>query len=472
VASGNATINFKRMGRKAKVLNQFSPFFNATLQASVREAEQVATLKGFKTGDPKAIKGAVRYLTYLASMGSLGFLYWLLRSDDDDWRNQDSYMKERFWSWGSHGNTFLTLQKPRDAGGLASTFVEASLDRMYYADEGAKPALDSVKRHAKDRIPVVGSGLPAAILDVWSDWDSFRDRPLTPRELKGKAKQDQYTAYTLGASKVMGKITGPWLGLSPIHAEHIINQASGGAARRWGSTAEALATGTWGPENVPAVGGVIINRHQRGPVNDFYDRMHDLETRPDDQPLTAKEKMELAQLRDYRALMSTVSKAEPRDLRGRRSFDFDPYVVGLALEAMGRKPQESNPNPFEAEDLPEPVRAALESYATSQAKAVVLSHGMPAKEREGEEFAVTLANWETNQRASEVWMDRHRDTPIVQKALQEVKASKAYREILEQKGMPQWNGTQDKWADYTLDLKRWQRRYDQAVKWLHMVPDR
>src|SRR5690606_12718838 len=95
LAMAEATINFKRIGSKGQYIEAFLPFFNATVQASYRQYRQIGSLKSLGKKDQEGMR-AKRYLVYLSALASTGVLYWLLRGDDEDWREQDAYLRDGY----------------------------------------------------------------------------------------------------------------------------------------------------------------------------------------------------------------------------------------------------------------------------------------------------------------------------------------------------------------------------------------
>jgi hypothetical protein len=368
-AAGEATINFKRAGTAGRYIDAFLPFANATLQASYREAGQVAGLRKIGDRSDARQQQALRYIVYLSAAASVGLLAWLLRHDDDDYREQNAWLKQNYWTWGINGHTYLRIPKPRDLGMLASNMVEAILDRLYHDDsQGAVQAV--IGRQAMNRLPDGGGPIRAGVEALVADYDYFRGRPLTPDHLKDDPKSLQATPYTLELSKTIGKLTGPTLGISPIQAEHLLNGSTGGAYRRIADVTEAAFEGRLGPEHVPFLRALAMNRHQARSMDDFYTEWNRTKLQAKWEQaqggdVASKTATHKSRLDDYAELMTDIRKLEKKDVKGRRSGEYDTYLVGLAREALNREPLESDPSPFVENNLPDQVKEAIVAFGKS-----------------------------------------------------------------------------------------------------------
>lgn len=480
MAYGEATVNFKRMGAWGQYVNAYSAFFNATIQASYREWQQVKSLPKLGTGDKDARRAAARYMVYLAAVASASMIAWYLRHDDDDYREQEPWLKDQNWTWGANGKTYVTIPKPRDAGGLVANLMERGLDAWYHDD--AEGVWEVAARHGADRIPDVGGGLARATVESFvAEYDYFRERSLRPDYLKDEPAALQYTPYTLESSKAIGKVTGPLLGVSPIQVEHFLSQSTGGAYRRLADSTEAayqdvtaVAKGdspeSFGVRHTP-LGAFLMNRHQARSIDDFYTEWErvKLKHRWDESQgkLTPDLTAQKNRLDDYGRLMTEIRRADERDLRGRRKFLYEPYLVGLARSALRREALETNVDPFHDTDLPTPVKAALDKFASEKAKAII-GEGMPqkAKKETTEEYAARVKSWDAGQKADLAWLREYRESPVVKAALERLRGSQSYRDLLNRKGQPTFTPGVESWDSHMLELRRWQKKVQSAERWL------
>jgi hypothetical protein len=362
VAMAEATINFKRIGAKGQYIEAFMPFFNASVQAQYRQWKQT---KGLKSLGKKDVEGAraARYMVYLSALAATGVAYWLLRHDDDDWREQDAYLRDGYWTWGKDGKTYLRIPKPRDAG-IVSNLVENMLDAWYHDD--ARDTSDVLLRDFGGRLPTGGGFVRGAIETYVADYDYFRGKPLTPDYLKELPKEQQITPYTSRASDAIGQFTGRYLGTSPIQVEHLLSTASGGFYHRLTDLYDSAIEGRLGPEHIPFLRGLVIDRHQARSISDFYRQRDDLQTQAHrEEAATGKVSDETTQkqgvLDGHAELMTDIRKLEGK-VGKRRDYQYQPYLVGLARAALGYKELPSNPNPLTDKDAPEEIRKIVSKY--------------------------------------------------------------------------------------------------------------
>ena len=393
VAISEATINFKRIGAAGAYVEAFLPFFNATVQASYRQYQQIKNLKNLGQATPEGDR-AKRLLVYLAALASHAVLYWLWRHDDDDYRNQEGWIRDGYWTWGKNGKTYLRIPKPRDFA-IVSNVVENMLDGASHED--ARKTSNVIWRDVAGRTPTGGGLTRGAVETYIANYDYFRGRELENESMKDIPKQYRTSSYTSRMSDYLGKHLGKELNTSPIQFQHLLNSASGGMYGRWTDAYDAALDGRIGPEHFPFVRGVMLDRMQTRPITEFYEKKSELDQ------LAAKHKIEqeiirreIAELEDKRPasekqiaelqkklaandkgipevadklahygwiseVMTALRKGEAK-LGKKRSFENEKYITGLARAALGYEEQKSNPNPLTAKDLPDDVRNTIDEY--------------------------------------------------------------------------------------------------------------
>jgi hypothetical protein len=364
MAAGEATIFFKRIGAKSSFIEPFLPFFNATIQAQYRQYRQIKKLPSLFRKGP-AEKGALRYIVYLSAMAASGAAYWMWRSDDDDYREQEPWLKEGYWTWGKNGRTYVRIPKPRDTGATVANFVEAALDVMHHKD--AQGTMKMLQRDVLNRLPV-GGGLTRGIVEAGiANYDYFRGREIEPDYMQSRPKALRYDQYTTEASKLIGRIAGPALGISPLQLEHLLNSATGGMYRRLSDTFDAIHGGRVGPEHIPFVRGLVLNRHQARSLNDFYNAKTDINMQAQMEEaeggVTKATARKRATMSRYAELMAEIRLLEKGgEKESKRTFDYQRYLVGLARAAMEYEPLEENPNPLKDKDLPPELAKVIRKY--------------------------------------------------------------------------------------------------------------
>jgi hypothetical protein len=284
-----------------------------------------------------------------------------------------------------------------------------------------------------NRVPTGGGLLRGGVETFIANYDYFRQRPLANQYTLEKPTELQFDDYTSTLSKILSNHGGKFLGVSPIEMDHLLSSASGGVYSDMTDIWDDALAGRLGPEHLPLFSGFFMNRHQAAPVNDFYTHVRDVgwQKQRDEAKgeMNGKAAQELAQLGRYHDLISEIRKLEPRK-GSRRSFEYQKYLVGLALSALGRERQESNPDPFYADTVSPEVRKLLSDFAALRAEKAVLSYGRPEKVHKGDEsYEETLSKWEAGRDADEAWLRKYGDSPIVEEAVSGALRSKRGRSI-------------------------------------------
>jgi hypothetical protein len=479
-AAAEATINFKRAGRIGRHINAYSTFFNATIQASFREWQAIKTLPSlFDSESPKNEQAkitALRYAVYLAASAATGAAAWYLRHNDDDYREGEDYLLRDNWTWGKNGVTYVTIPKPRDMGGMIANVVERTLDATYHADERGSAVKEggmAIADNLVGRVPGVGGGFFRGLAEVAIDWDYFRERNVEPSTTKGDPKTHRESPYTTTLASRLGKFTGlvPLIGLSPAQLDHLLNHSTGGGYGRWARSVENAADGKLGMKDIPFASGLLTDKRQSRSVDDFYDEVEIVKNELRLKEINGVRDTELgskqSSLSDYKSLMTEIRKVEDRDGRGRRTWEYEPYLAGLAREALGRTALDSSPSPFDADNVPAPLRQVLVEFSERRAKTALLSSGYPEKAHEGKTYEETVQSWKAGRDADEKWLKAHKGSPIVKEAIEGLRGSQAYRDLLNQKGRPTWSPQRETYPDHQRETQRWMERVNTATKWLN-----
>jgi hypothetical protein len=168
--------------------------------------------------------------------------------------------------------------------------------------------------------------IPTALLpliEVWTNYDMFRNISIVPESEKYKKPSEQYGPYTSSTAKWIGKI----FNLSPRKVDHLIGGYGGGVgdtlANVAGKGLEMIGAvdkkikpkeSTW-LNSVPIARGLVADPYRNSKsVDDFYDRLNELETEykrmRDDKGI---ELNEFPKVKELRAMQ--MMQDELRDLR-------------------------------------------------------------------------------------------------------------------------------------------------------------
>jgi hypothetical protein len=104
-------------------------------------------------------------------------------------------------------------------------------------------------------------------------------------------------------------------------------------------------------------------------INDQYEREKEAGK------VSVKTAVEKSLKNDYLELMTQIRQNPDNNVSRGTDKDFEPYLVGLAREALGREPLEDNPSPFKVKDLPKEIEEILVEHTRRKAKSAMASTG-------------------------------------------------------------------------------------------------
>ncbi len=289
--SKTLSLNFARAGEVSRVLNQFIPFFNATVQG----LDQFIRMHA----DPKT-RGTVmmKGLMYI-TVPSL--LTWALGKDDEEIQNLPDYRKNLFWNinlkplanaLGMPEKGFiLSLPKPFLLGAVYGTSVERALDYATGRDpNGARKAAANILQNTINPLEIATSvaGL-RPLIEAQTNKSLFTDRDIVPQGYQYLPKEQQYSTLTSETAKTLGR----WTGQSPMMIDHLLrgyfatSAQFGTAAIDYGMAKLSLADVPDAPSRglteTPLGKLAGLNRFTGTPyasnafVGRFYEAAHDME---------------------------------------------------------------------------------------------------------------------------------------------------------------------------------------------------
>jgi hypothetical protein len=358
MAANDVTTNFKRQGFKGREVNKYWTFFNAAIQG---QDKQIRTLRDValagKTPEGSDDRHLRKQFLIAASMLSAATaLYWLMRSDDDDYLEMEPWLREGYWTFSHRGNTIARIPKGYDWAMIPNS-VEAILNQLSGRDkEAVKHALhqDMLRR-------VPGSGFAGAkpILEVGMDYDFFRNKRIEGPRLQERSSPYRSQPFTSDTARAVGWYTGH-LGLGPAQLEHVVNSVTGGAYRRWINPIERVVNGEGlRAEDIPFLGGYHVKKHYPKSTGDFYDAYNQLGTeRADAKHKNMNPGVELEGVWDevsrYHGVIRDLWKVIDGVENPQERFDrAEKYIVGLSREALDRKPLATYPSLWTASLTPE-----------------------------------------------------------------------------------------------------------------------
>ena len=220
-SAAEVTINFRRAGRTAQKINQYSAFFNAGVQGKVRMAEGFA-------------RNPLQFLMRGTMLSALSIVSWFINHDDEEWREKlhKVWEVDAYWLFPlgvGKGHDWVRIPKPWDMGTIFGNSVEASLDYLYGLEDGPqtlKHMFGDLETHAYEALASLTPTGLLPIAEAWANKSVFRRGPIVPPHKTGLPAEMQATRYTTQTARRLAKLTG-------IPAAKIDNFASGLIAGWW-----------------------------------------------------------------------------------------------------------------------------------------------------------------------------------------------------------------------------------------------
>jgi hypothetical protein len=214
------SLNFARAGETSRVLNQFVPFFNATVQG----LDQLIRAHT----DPKQ-RGAtiMKGLLYVTAPS---LAVWALGKDDEEIQNLPDYRKNLFWNINlkpmaaalgmPDAGFILSIPKPFLLGAIYGTSVERALDYATERDpNGARKAAKNILANTINPFDVMMSiGGIRPVIEATTNHSIFTGRDIVPQGYQYLPPEQQYSVLTSQTARMLGQFTGQ----SPMMIDHLI----------------------------------------------------------------------------------------------------------------------------------------------------------------------------------------------------------------------------------------------------------
>jgi hypothetical protein len=240
-AAREITLDFSKIGSKARAMNMIIAFFNAGIQANVR------TVRAFKERPLQTTTKALLGIT----LPSVMLLLWNMQ--EPDWEEIPDWQKNLSWLIKLPGGTspdlltaeegdgfferllsplvkttdgvWLRFPKPFELGTLFGSLPERVMEAIKYNDPGALAEIG--KTIVDGLVPPLMPTALLPLLENATNHSFFQDRALVPDSIEALPEFAQYTTYTSETAKTVGK----WLGYSPIKVDNLINGYFAGLGR-------------------------------------------------------------------------------------------------------------------------------------------------------------------------------------------------------------------------------------------------
>lgn len=257
-AAADVTVNFRRAGWLAQILNQFIPFFNPAIQG-LTKAGRTMMLHPVRTG-----------IRATAMLTAPTLALWMLNKDEEWYKNLPDWQRYGFWNF-KIGDTIYRLPKPFEWGYLFAGIPEATANSIYQKDPEVFKGLGWEMGGAAT--PDVVPALVKPMAEAYFNWDMFRSRPVVSRSQEDLLPQEQFTPYTSTVAKELGDI----LNVSPSKIDHLLSGYTGGLAT---DILRGLPTEIKEKSDMPIIGRLFVRASDVGfngkNVQKFYDMYKEL----------------------------------------------------------------------------------------------------------------------------------------------------------------------------------------------------
>lgn len=215
--SREVTLDFARIGAKARAVNMISAFFNAQIQGVDRIARAFADNP---IGTAAKLGGSVT----LPSV-----ILWWANHDDPRYAELPQWQKDLFWIVMTK-DTIYRIPKPFEAGIVFGSVPERLLDK-YVADN--PDAMRNLTQTILDAFtPTLVPTFAAPMVEQFSNKSLFTGNPVIPSRMEKLMPEYQYTEYTTETTKALGALIGAFPGMTPLAMdEHNRGTFIGGTAR-------------------------------------------------------------------------------------------------------------------------------------------------------------------------------------------------------------------------------------------------
>ena len=423
--------DFFRSGRWRNVTG---PLVGTFFWANVAGAAHLRRTVALAAFDPRPeVRKAMqqRLAVAMVSQGLAAAAWWLM-FHDKDWyqelkkRGSDELRRKNFF-FGDDNGVQYTFPKGYQWGVVSNGVID-TLDALEELSSGGgvKALRDDLGNATVDAMmelfsPTGGppeqfmSGIPAIgpMIDIVRNKQWDQRRPIVPRDLEDKSPELQVRPDTSELAKAVASVGG----VSPIQTEYFLNQASGGALRRFGKTAEALQQGEYGEAlRRSTLSGYMPSFDPNQSVNDVYDELAKLKQASTDatflkKPMSAKDTY---RLREMEAATDMIG-AFRRSMRSMTSRDtrrpYDHWAVGTARAALGDKPLAMYPDALrKGADIPEDIAPKRDEIVAKFVRYLTIDKPTEVTKLEkakGISLSDKIAEWSQDREHALQWLKSH-----------------------------------------------------------------
>ena len=276
-------INFNRRGANPifRIVTAGIPFLNARIQG-LDVLYRSAVGKYSASGKPVAGENQADFernlskkmLTRLGFLSAITAMYYLMVSDDEEYRGLSREERDNFWNVFV-GDYRLAVPIPFEVGILAKVIPERTLD-LAFGDDNLRDFSESMRRQIGGTLNVdpLGFQVVKPLLEVANNKSTFFGTEIVPYYMQKLPAELQYNQGTTEFSKALGDA----LNISPIKIDYILRGYGGTLGSYVLNTVDAVLKETVGngfvppnPEQLPILRALVRNPEAQGYVQQFYE---------------------------------------------------------------------------------------------------------------------------------------------------------------------------------------------------------
>ena len=325
-AAEEITVNFNRSGVSGKVIDQFVPYFNASLQGNRKFAKTLYESMQ-KGGDKSFVVKSV--LSGVIKVGLMFAINNLIMGDDDndEYEKLSAYKKNNFYNIYIGDGKFVSIPKSKDTA-VFDSFIERTFEIAMKEDvEWSKEIEDFLSYlWLVFGPPLLDDTIGfSTALEIASNKD-FTGAPIVPAYYEDMTPEKQYNEKTTYIAKSLGQL----FGCSPMKIDHIIDSNFGVIGLLNRSVGKEEKDWTLGVKTK-----VIADiNYSTDAMNNFYDKADEYSSKaksyPDDIDALYKDEM----YSSVRSIISELNQYGKEDEAAARDYRIlaNDYAVNYVEE--------------------------------------------------------------------------------------------------------------------------------------------
>lgn len=276
-------INFNRRGANPlfRVVTAGIPFLNARIQG-LDVLYRSAVGQYSASGKPVAGQNQMDFerdisrkmLTRLGLLSLVTAMYWMMTSDEEEYRKLSREERDNFWNF-FYGDYRFTVPIPFEVGILAKVIPERALD-LAYGEDNLRDFAESMRRQVGGTLKIdpLGFQLFKPLMEVANNKSTFFGTEIVPYYMQKLPPELQYNQSTTEFAKALGEA----LNISPIKIDYVLRGYGGTIGSYVLDSVDSVLKETTGNgfipprvDQIPVLKAFVRNPEAQGYVQQFYE---------------------------------------------------------------------------------------------------------------------------------------------------------------------------------------------------------